>query len=125
MATVQCGINAWKDAQQTLENAVCELPDDTEVWHRLLEVYQQQQDVKGQQHCHRRLVQLNGMTISTRVSYGDIFLSEGQVREAKEQFELALRFDPNNIAALLKLAASWRQDSGKEGYLEEAKQCFE
>jgi len=83
------------------------------------------QDVKGQQQCHRRLVQLNGMTVSTRVSYGELLLLEGQVREAKEQFELALRSDPGNIVALMKLAASWRQDSSREGHLEEARRCFE
>ena len=68
-----------KDAQQTLESAVRELPDDAEashgkpmsqyvtcrkelptmplqIWRRLLSIHEQLKDSKGQHLCHRRLV---------------------------------------------------------------------
>ena len=92
MAAVQIAINSWKavesgtasicklvrvppkDAQQTLESAVREHPDDAEAMHakrqlpilrclpttlqifrQLLSIYEQLKDSKGQYYCHRRL----------------------------------------------------------------------
>jgi len=125
MASVQCGIGAWKGAQETLETAARDFPDDAEVWSKLLEVFEKQQDTKGQLRCCRSLVRLNAMTAAKRISYGDLLDGQGQVREARDQFELALRDEPNSTVASLKLANSWRQDSGQDNHLEEARKTYE
>lgn len=65
--------------------------------------------------------QLAGCTVGERVAYGELLFSEGKLRDAKEQLELALQAEPENIVAMLKLAATHRQ----EGNLEEARKGFE
>eukprot|EP00931_Biecheleriopsis_adriatica_P056155 TRINITY_DN33278_c0_g1_i1.p1 TRINITY_DN33278_c0_g1~~TRINITY_DN33278_c0_g1_i1.p1 ORF type:complete len:1708 (-),score=448.60 TRINITY_DN33278_c0_g1_i1:75-5198(-) len=125
MATVQCGISAWKDAQQTLEGAVRELPQEGEVWCKLLTVYEKLKDSRGQHQCHRHLAQLGAATAATRISYAELLLGEDRVREAREQLQQVLRAEPANTAALLKLAQSHRQDGSREGNLEEARLCYE
>jgi len=124
MSTVQCGIKAWKDAQQLLETASHEFPEEAEVWSKLLLVYTQQQDKQGQQRCHQSLAQLNNMSVSQRLVYGEALENQGQMREAREQYEQAVKSDPNNTAALMKLGNSVRQDSSQEKNLEEAKKAL-
>ncbi|CAE7303970.1 unnamed protein product [Symbiodinium pilosum] len=124
MATVQTAISAWKDAQQTLESAVRELPDDAEIWRRLLSIHEQLKDSKGQHLCHRRLVQLGASTPATQTSYASLLLSEDRVREAREQLSQVIKLEPTNLTALLKLAHCHRQDA-RESNLEEAKKLYE
>jgi len=121
MSTVQGSISAWKDALQTLEGAKRELPDDAEILQKLATVYENVQDKSGQMQCFRKLVQLGAMTPARRASYGEALLADGQMQEARDQLQEALKVDPKNATALLKLATCWRQDPSKAGYLEEAK----
>ncbi|CAE7406535.1 unnamed protein product [Symbiodinium natans] len=124
MATVQTTIRSWKDAQQTLESAVREHPDDAEVWRQLLSIYEQLKDSKGQYHCHRRLVQLGAATAATQTSYAALLLSEDRVREARDQLSQVIKLEPTNLTALLKLAHCHRQDA-RESNLEEARKLYE
>ncbi|CAE7227742.1 unnamed protein product [Symbiodinium sp. CCMP2592] len=124
MAAVQIAINSWKDAQQTLESAVREHPDDAEIFRQLLSIYEQLKDSKGQYYCHRRLVQLGAATPATQTSYAALLLSEDRVREAREQLSQVIKLEPTNLAALLKLAHCHRQES-RESNLEEARKLYE
>ncbi|CAE8612636.1 unnamed protein product [Polarella glacialis] len=126
MAGVQCAISAWKDAQQTLEGAVRELPEDAEIWRKLLIVYEEQKDSKGQHQCFRRLGQLGCLQPADKVQCSELLMSEGQFREARDLLDQVLRAEPSNTAALLKVAASWRQDpTAGERALSEAKARYE
>lgn len=124
MAAVQIAINSWKDAQQTLESAVREHPDDAEIFRQLLSIYEQLKDSKGQYYCHRRLVQLGAATPATQTSYAALLLSEDRVREAREQLSQVIKLEPTNLAALLKLAHCHRQES-RESNLEETRKLYE
>ncbi|CAJ1405097.1 unnamed protein product [Effrenium voratum] len=125
MATVQCSISAWKDAQQTLEGAVRDLPEDAEMWMKLLGVCEQLKDNKGQHQCYRRLVQLKASTPASQTMYASLLLSEDRLREAKEQLTQAIKQEPTNATALLKLAQCCRQEGSREGNLEEARRYYE
>lgn len=125
MAAVQCAISAWKDAQQTLEGAVHELPEDAEMWQKLLSICEQLKDPKGQHQCHRRLMQLRATTPATQTMYASLLLSEDRPREAKELLKEVLKEDTKNAPALLKLAQCHRQDGSRDGNLEEAQRLYE
>eukprot|EP00434_Breviolum_minutum_P037376 symbB.v1.2.033140.t1/scaffold4076.1/size45104/5 len=125
MASVQCAISAWKDAQQTLEGAVHELPEDAEMWQKLLGICEQLKDSRGQHQCHRRLMQLRATTPTTQTMYASLLLSEDRLREAKELLKEVLKEEPKNAPALLKLAQCHRQDGSRDGNLEEAQRLYE
>ncbi|CAK9032596.1 Serine/threonine-protein kinase CTR1 (Protein CONSTITUTIVE TRIPLE RESPONSE1) [Durusdinium trenchii] len=125
MATVQCAISAWKDAKATLEGAVHELPEDAEMWQKLLSICEQLKDSKGQHHCHRRLVQLGATTAASQIMYASLLMSEDRLREAKELLNQVIKAEPKNAAALLKLAQCLKQDGSRDGNLEEALRLFE
>lgn len=125
MTDVQYGIKAWKDAQQTLERATREFPEDVELWSKLLNVYGQLQDKLGQERCHKKLATFDSMSISKRIAYGDALESQGQPQQARDQYMQVLRAEPANIQAQLKLAVSYRQDTSNEKNLEEAGKCFD
>lgn len=125
MATVQCSISSWKDAQQTLEGAVREISEDAEIWRKLLFVYEQLQDAKNQHLCFRRLGQLNGLTNSARISYCDLLAAEGQRDEARQQLREVLKVSPESVSALLKLAGSFQKDAASTPTLQEALKGYE
>jgi len=125
MASVQCAISAWKDAQQTLEGAVNELPEDAEMWQKLLGICEQLKDSRGQHQCHWRLMQLRATTPATQTMYASLLLSENRLREAEELLKEVLKEEPKNAPALLKLAQCHRQDGSRDGNLEEAQRLYE
>eukprot|EP00913_Durusdinium_trenchii_P007599 g7140.t3 len=124
MATVQCAISAWKDCptlqdgpiekiratQKGTIGAVHELPEDAEMWQKLLSICEQLKDSKGQHHCHRRLVQLGATTAASQIMYASLLMSEDRLREAKELLNQVIKAEPKNAAALLKLAQCLKQD---------------
>ncbi|CAK9032573.1 UDP-N-acetylglucosamine--peptide N-acetylglucosaminyltransferase (O-GlcNAc) (OGT) [Durusdinium trenchii] len=125
MATVQCAISAWKDAKATLEGAVHELPEDAEMWQKLLSICEQLKDSKGQHHCHRRLVRMLSLNRLEAIEYASLLMSEDRLREAKELLNQVIKAEPKNAAALLKLAQCLKQDGSRDGNLEEALRLFE
>jgi len=114
---------AMQMLRDTVEKAVREIPDDVDLWQKLLKVYEKQQDVPGQRICVGRLIQLGGASNSIKVAQGEFLLSEGLLERAREQFQGVLQVDPTNAAALLKMATSWRLDPG--GHLDEALKGYE
>lgn len=125
LAGAQASAQLWREAGESLEIALRSSPDDAELWSELLRVASQLGDTKTQMQCHRRLVQLNAMTVSKRCAFGELLDNEGQFREAREQFECGLRESPNDVTCMLKLANSYRQEPGNESALEEASKIFE
>jgi len=125
MTDVQTGIKNWKDAQQTLERATREFPDDAELWSKLLSVYGQLQDKQGQEKCQKKLAQFDNMSITKRIAYGDVLETQGQAQQARDQYEQVLRLEQGNLIAQLKLANSYRQDTSQEKNLEEARRLFD
>eukprot|EP00930_Biecheleria_cincta_P082443 TRINITY_DN72178_c0_g1_i1.p1 TRINITY_DN72178_c0_g1~~TRINITY_DN72178_c0_g1_i1.p1 ORF type:complete len:1736 (-),score=337.57 TRINITY_DN72178_c0_g1_i1:53-5203(-) len=125
MATVQCAISAFKDAQQTLEGAARELPSEPEIWRKLFGVHVQLKDTREQHRCYQRLVQLGANTPTNQISYSELLLAEGKSREAKDQLQKVLKTDPANVAALLKLGDICRSEIPSGSNLEEARRYYE
>eukprot|EP00928_Gymnodinium_smaydae_P028033 TRINITY_DN21495_c0_g1_i1.p1 TRINITY_DN21495_c0_g1~~TRINITY_DN21495_c0_g1_i1.p1 ORF type:complete len:1748 (-),score=251.72 TRINITY_DN21495_c0_g1_i1:65-5308(-) len=120
IADVHQAVGASRDAQQTLESLLRENPSSIEIIEKLLAVSGDLQDNAVQLNCFRRLERLTSLTASQLAAYGDALHREGHVQEARAQFERALREDSKCVPALLSLAASLRQDTTRENYLEEA-----
>eukprot|EP00927_Polykrikos_kofoidii_P036972 TRINITY_DN31153_c0_g1_i2.p1 TRINITY_DN31153_c0_g1~~TRINITY_DN31153_c0_g1_i2.p1 ORF type:complete len:1751 (-),score=284.33 TRINITY_DN31153_c0_g1_i2:315-5567(-) len=125
MADVHSTLSNSREARAILEALLRDNPEDVEIIGKLIELYRNLKDNKGALQCHRRLEQLNALTVSTRLSYSEVLLSDGQLQEARVQVEKCLKEDPHNTCALLKLAAIWKQDHMKENNLDEARKTFE
>jgi len=125
ISNLECESGSWREAQQTLEGAIRALPDDPELWSSLLRVTTHLQDARGRLQCLKRLVQLGAATYGHRIALGELLEGQGQIKDAREQYETARALEPGNSTALLKLANSWRQDVSQEDHLEEAKKLFE
>ena len=104
-----------KDAQQTLESAVREHPDDAEATHtmhqlpnlrcqptmlqifrQLLSIYEQLKDSKGQYYCHRRL--------AMHPVVGHYMLDRAEPTPTCARCSLALQRRPRRLRAPVRVA---------------------
>eukprot|EP00929_Paragymnodinium_shiwhaense_P053965 TRINITY_DN27051_c0_g3_i1.p1 TRINITY_DN27051_c0_g3~~TRINITY_DN27051_c0_g3_i1.p1 ORF type:complete len:1405 (+),score=254.77 TRINITY_DN27051_c0_g3_i1:285-4499(+) len=124
-AQIHSSLGSHREAQQSLESLLRDCPNDVEVLGRLATLSMEAQDSSRALQCHRRLEELDRLTAPQRLSYGDLLMGQGHIQEARRQYDHVLREQPSNVGALLKLGASWRQDSSRENHLEEARKMFE
>lgn len=129
MAVVQAGISAWKDAQQTLESAIRDHPDDADLLRKLLEVAEQTKDGIVLAMCNDKLKRVNGNSPMKQSLQDDPVSPPTRDREkGRSQPEAAPSSRPaetNGVSGLLKRALATRQDSSKDNHLEEAQKIYE
>lgn len=102
--TALARLSRWPAAHEQFERLVQRAPDDPRAWHNLAVAHQALGHLAGARRAWDRVIELSPRASEAYARRGEVLSDLHQWREAADDFEAAMRLEPNSVDLALNLA---------------------